>query len=84
MPHRRGGLEVSSCRATNAKAFGSCNESFLQRFNTVALLQIHKAWCLSDWDFLPDCWTNQQIRDAIINGIPPKWDDQERPVYTHD
>ena len=40
------------------KAFGDCNESFLQRFNTVALLQIHKAW--------------------------PKWDDQERPVYTHD
>ena len=60
--------------------FDSLNETFNQRFSFDQIIAIHKAWMLSEWDINADRWAARQIREAI-RGIPPRWDENEEPVY---
>lgn len=60
--------------------FDSLNETFNQRFSFDQIIAIHKAWMLSEWDKNADTWTARQVREAL-RGIPPHWDDDEKPVY---
>lgn len=61
-------------------AFSYCNETFLQRYSVKELFKIHWAMMASEWDFLPDQWTDRQVREAL-KGIVPCWDDEEQPEY---
>ncbi len=61
--------------------FGGCSETFNQQFSLEQLFKIHKAWMLSEWDINPDRWTRRQLREAL-KGKPPRWDDNEKPVYS--
>lgn len=61
------------------KAFAACDESFLQRFQIVELMQLHRAWVHSEWDFLPHSWTPRQLEQAL-RGMAPNWDENERPI----
>lgn len=65
-------------RAVNA--FSYCNEAFLMRYNILELMLLHLAMVNCKWDFLPDQWTNRQVREAL-KGIVPCWDGNEMPVY---
>ena len=56
------------------------NETFNGRYSADQLLKIFRALVLSEWDIMPDCWTQRQIREAL-KGKPPKFDDRERPLY---
>lgn len=61
------------------RALSACSESFLQRFQIVELMQLHRAWVYSEWDFLPHSWTPRQIEQALC-GVAPHWDENELPV----
>jgi len=63
------------------KAFDWVNESFNMSFTVEELIKIRKAWLVCEWDFYPDQWTERQVQDAL-NGIIPKWDHNEQPIYT--
>jgi hypothetical protein len=56
------------------------SEAFNQMFTAAELLQIFTMQLASAWDFSPDEWTTRQVREALA-GKPPRWDDQERPLY---
>ena len=60
--------------------FNRVTESFNQRFSMEELVQIHRAWMASGWDFHPDQWTERQVQEAL-QGKAPRWNDQEEPVY---
>lgn len=60
--------------------FDSNNETFNQRFSMSQLIQIHRMWMASEWDFHPDEWTEQQVQEALA-GHPPQWDQDEKPVH---
>ncbi len=60
--------------------FGNCHESFLMNFSAEELIKIHRAWLASGWDIFPDQWETNQVDDAL-NGIPPQWDKNEKPIY---
>lgn len=62
-------------------AFSYCNETFLQRYRMADLMKIHLAMVKSEWDFLPDQWTNRQVKEAL-HGKVPMWDDNEKPMYS--
>jgi hypothetical protein len=61
-------------------AFSYCNETFLQRYNVKQLMKLHFAMMACEYDFLPDQWTDRQVKEAL-KGIVPNWDDNEKPVY---
>lgn len=65
-------------RAVNA--FSYCNETFLSRYNILELMLLHLTMVNCEWDFLPDQWTDRQVREAL-KGIVPCWDHNEMPVY---
>ena len=56
------------------------SEGFNDRYTAAELLRIFTAQLESAWDFSPDEWTSRQVREALA-GKPPRWDDQERPLY---
>lgn len=58
--------------------FSKCTETFNQRFTTLQLLLIIKAYQKSYWDILPDRWTDEQLAEAVRYGIVPAW--EEHPV----
>lgn len=62
------------------KALNNCNESFLDQFRFEELIKIYSAWLASGWTFLPDQWTERQVKEAL-RGIVPNWDFNEKPVY---
>ena len=62
------------------KALNNCNESFLDQFPFNDLMKIYSAWLASEGTFLPDQWTERQVRDAL-RGIAPRWDFTEKPIY---
>jgi len=57
-----------------------CREGFFDRLTVVELVQLHRMLQASGWDMPMDTWTPRQVREAL-RGIPPKWDDDEKPVY---
>lgn len=59
--------------------FDSNSETFNQRFSMSQLIQIHRMWMASEWDFYPDQWTEQQVQEALT-GHPPQWNEAEEPV----
>jgi hypothetical protein len=61
--------------------FDECNESFNQRWNIADLIQLYRMHVSSNWDFLPDTWTERQITEALDENKAPDWDDKEQPVY---
>lgn len=65
-------LAVSNLNATR--------EGFNDQFTAAQLLQINRMLVLGEWDILPDMWTRRQVKEALA-GVPPQFDDQERPVY---
>lgn len=60
--------------------FSYCNETFNQRYSIDELFAIYKAHVLAEWDFLPDSWTDRQLKEAI-KSIVPRWNDNEKPIY---
>ncbi len=56
------------------------SESFNDRWTLEQLVQLHRMLQASEWDILPDVWTERQVDEALA-GIPPSWDDDENPVY---
>lgn len=62
-------------------SFSYCNESFLMRFNVLELMKLYLKMIECDWDFLPDAWSDRQVREAL-KGTVPRWDNDENPVYT--
>lgn len=65
---------------TMVGALNNCNESFLQGFTIQQLIKIYRMWLSSDWTFMPDTWTERQVREAL-RGHEPYWNDNEQPVY---
>ncbi len=61
--------------------FNSLSETFNDRYSVTSLLKLHRAWLLSGWDIAPTQWTQRQLREAIVGGLPPQWDDEENPIY---
>lgn len=59
--------------------FNCCDEGFLLNHTVEDLVAIRRAWIASEFDYYPDQWTPAQVR-AALRGIPPRWDDAERPI----
>ena len=62
-------------------ALNGCRESFLDQFTIPQLIKLYKAWLNSKWDFMPDEWTDRQVKNAL-RGKAPMWDNNENPIYT--
>jgi hypothetical protein len=63
-----------------ARAIDNCNETFLQRWSVDQLVQIHRMWIASGWDFTPDQWTEGQVQAALAGKVP-QWDAKtEEPI----
>jgi hypothetical protein len=77
MTQPKSGIETLR-HAVNLLAYN--REDFNTRFTVAELLQIVEMQHKSGWDFYPDQWSARQIREAL-QGIPPQWDENERPVY---
>ena len=60
-----------------------CKETFLNRFTAEELLVICRMWAQAEWDFFPDEWEERQVQEAL-QGIVPRWDDSERPMYSEE
>jgi hypothetical protein len=54
-------------------------ESVLDQYTAEELIKLWRMFVLSDWDFYLDQWTPTQ-RALALQGVVPKWDDQERPI----
>ncbi len=52
--------------------FGDCNETFNTQWSFTQLIQLYRMMLASGWDYLPDQWTEEQVRDALV-GIPPSF-----------
>jgi hypothetical protein len=57
-----------------------CTESSCDGYTLEQLVAICRAWRQSEWDIPVQGWTVRQRREGL-RGIPPQWDDKERPVY---
>jgi hypothetical protein len=53
--------------------FSHCSETFNQRFTAEQLIAIARASHASEWDTIPDTWTEEQIA-AALRGVAPAWD----------
>jgi hypothetical protein len=71
-------LPIDRLRAL-VRRWGNVRESLAQSLTLKELLEVDRAWCLSEWDFSPDKWTPGQIREAKRGRIPT-WDENERPT----
>lgn len=60
------------------------SEAFNDRFSVEEHIKIHRAWRACGWDIYPDQWTPRQVAEALAEGRPPTWDENERPTYEHD
>lgn len=83
----RGKLVIDDQVLTGAEEMRLCvsnmnvnRESFNNRFTAAQLLQINRMLILSEWEIYPDQWSARQVREAL-NGTPPQFDENERPVY---
>lgn len=83
----RGKLVVNGNTLSGAEELRLCisnmnttNESFNDRYSAEQLIQINRMLVLSGWDIYPDQWTQRQVREALA-GTPPRFDDNERPIY---
>jgi len=63
-----------------ASVINNVTENFSDKFTLEQLIRLAFMAILSEYDFLPDQWTDRQVRDAL-QGYPPRWDDDEKPVY---
>ena len=45
--------------------FGNCAEAFNQRFPVEDLIRLYRAYKRSDWDIIPDQWTDIEISNAL-------------------
>jgi hypothetical protein len=66
-------------RMTNT--INMCKEDFNQEYSAEELMKIVRACWLSEWDILPDQWTQQQIDAALEHGTPPEF--EELPTGIH-
>lgn len=41
---------------------------------------IYRMWISSEWDFLPDTWTERQVKEALA-GVTPAWLEEGNPFY---
>ena len=64
---------------TIVAAMSHCRESFLQRFTTEQLIQIHRMWIACGVDIFPDTWTDEQGQGALA-GKAPQWDEHEHAI----
>ena len=48
-------------------------ESFTQRFTIAELVRLWQVAQLCEWDYDPCWWTEDQIADALDDGIIPTW-----------
>jgi hypothetical protein len=56
------------------------SETFLDMYTLEEIVQLYRMCLLSGFDVYPDQWTRRQVR-AALQGIPPSWDNDEKPVY---
>lgn len=63
------------------RAFEHWRESFVQQFTHAQLFMLFRVWLACDWDFYPDRWLPQQVKQAL-QGVVPSFDAQtERPRF---
>lgn len=65
---------------TMVRAFANCRESFLDQFTLTQAEMIYRMWISSEWDFLPDTWTERQVKEALA-GVTPAWLEEGNPFY---
>lgn len=59
-----------------------CTESSLDGYSLEQLVTLGRAWRASEWDIPIHKWTDRQRREAALRGIPPRWADEDKPVYS--
>lgn len=57
-------------------------ESFNDQFSAAELFNIYAAHIACGWDYPPHEWTRRQLDEARLKNKPPRWDSDERPVYS--
>lgn len=72
-------LSSAEVLRTTVRILDNCREDFLDRYTALQLVDLAKACMLSEWDFLPDTYTSDQIADVLIRGLVPNWVDAEWP-----
>lgn len=73
------GAEELICAAQLAR---NCSLTFTDRFRAEELLKLWRAYRASGWDITPDRWAERQVLQVIDHGIVPRWDADQRPVYS--
>lgn len=53
----------------------SNKEDFNEEYTAEELLKIVRACWLSEWDVMPDEWTQSQVEAAIAHGTPPQFEE---------
>ena len=64
--------------------FRACLCSFAENYTAEQLLNIARASYLTEFDFLPDEWSERQVSEAALNGTVPQWIENDsgiEPVY---
>lgn len=73
-----------------ANIIKNCNETFNQRFNAEDWIKLGQAFIDSEYDILPDAWSEEQIKECLTFRATPKWQEVSgelipmlKDVYIH-